>query len=439
MAKPKLGKAKTKQQKALLYWKGINTKTSDILMAEDELKVAVNVDLSKYGIIQKRAGYVQRGDQITASNNILGLLQYYSSGGISQLIAACNDSTDTNLKIVARTQQNYSWTVTTVAKPNAKVEGVNFIDYLFLVGYDSAGDAFIDTLCWNGTISSTATNLTNAPNGKFAVLVNGYLLIMNGQDESSNRSTSRVWWPDPPTTLPLALTWDNTNNWWDFEPHNGEEITGGIANFNRAIIFKNTSTHIFDPVGQDAKMISNSIGCDSHRSIQNVGGFTVFYNRKGVYVTNGSDIQLISNPVEKFIDAINQDNIYDICAGVKDNRYYHLFIGDVTVDEDSYTNCELIYDTTQNSWTVNELANVVTVYCNYIQPTETTSTSTSSSSSSQTTSSSSSSSHSTSSSSHSSSSISSSSSSITTSSISSSTSSATSSSQSTSSSSSSSL
>jgi hypothetical protein len=402
---------KNAKQLPIFYFKGVNTKTSDLLMADDELKEGVNIDLSKYGVIQKRVGYSQRGDQITSNKNILGLMPYYASDGTSQLIAACNDSTDTNLKIVARTQQNYSWTVTTIANPGAKIEGENFIDYLFIVGYDSSSDSFVDTLCWNGTTSSTSTNLTNAPNGKYVILVNGYLLIMNGKDHNSNRSTSRVWWANPPTTLPWSLTWDNDNNWWDFEPHNGQEITGAISNFNKALIFKNTSTHLFDPVGQTSTVISNSIGCDSHRSIQNVANFTIFYNRKGVYATNGQDIQYISAPVEDFINNINQDNIYSICAGVKDNKYYHLFIGDLTVNGTSYTNCELIYDVQQNSWTVNELANVVTVYCNYIQPTATTSTSTSSSSistssssissssSSQTTSSSSSSSETTSSSS----------------------------------------
>lgn len=426
----------SRQQKAILYFKGVQTKTSDILMAEDESKEIVNCDLSKYGIIQKRCGYTQMGDQITSGKDILGLVQYYASDGTSQLIAGCNTSNDANIQISARTQQNYYWNVYNGAYPNSKFEGANFIDYLFLVGYSADDDTFLPTMCWNGTIGSTTTNLTNCPQGKYIVLVNGYLLIINGKDPT-NRFTSRVWWATPPTTYPLSLTWDNANNWWDFEPHNGQEITGATANFNRAIIFKNTSTHVFDPVGQDAKMISNSIGCDSHRSIQNAGNFTIFYNRKGVYATNGQDIQLISNPVEKFIDAINQDNIFDICAGVKDNKYYKLFIGDVEVDGTDYTNCELAYDVLQNAWTVNELANKVTVYCNYVQPVITTTTSSvTTSSSSQTTSSqsTSSSSQTTSSSSHT---TSSSSYTVSSSSSSNTTSSSSSSSQSTSSSSSS--
>jgi hypothetical protein len=121
-----------RQQKALLFWKGVNTKTSDILMAEDELKEGVNIDLSKYGIIQKRCGYVQRGDQITTDKDILGLLQYYASDGTSQLIAGCNREGDTEIQISARTQQNYYWDVLRDAYPNTKFEGVNFIDYLYI-------------------------------------------------------------------------------------------------------------------------------------------------------------------------------------------------------------------------------------------------------------------------------------------------------------------
>jgi len=393
------------KQIPILYFKGVNTKTSDLLMTDEELKEGVNIDLSNYGIIQKRAGYIQRGDQITPDKDILGLVQYYASDGTSQLIAGCNTSDDTNIQISARTQQNYYWNVYNEAYPNTKFEGANFIDYLYIVGYSVSDDTFLPTLSWDGENTKTKdddTNLTDCPQGKFIVLVNGYLLILNGKDHNDERATSRVWWANPPTTLPLALTWDNDNNWWDFEPHNGQEITGAISNFNRAIIFKNTSTHVFDPVGQDAKMISSSIGCDTHRSIQNVGNFTIFYNRKGVYATNSQDIQYISAPVEAFIEAINQDNVFDVCAGMKDNKYYHLFIGDVTVDGTDYTNCELVYDVQQNTWKVNELANTITIYCNYVQPVITTTTSTiTSSTSSITTSSSSSSSESTSSSSES--------------------------------------
>ena len=138
-----------KQQKAILYWKGVQTKTSDILMAEDECKEIINVDLSKYGLIQKRAGYTQMGDQITSDKDILGLLQYYASDGTSQLIAGANDSTDTNIQISARTQQNYYWNVLNAAYPNTKFEGVNFIDYLYIVGYSVDDTTILPTLSWN--------------------------------------------------------------------------------------------------------------------------------------------------------------------------------------------------------------------------------------------------------------------------------------------------
>lgn len=415
------------KQFPIVYFKGIQTKTSDLLMAEDELKEVLNVDLSKYGIIQKRAGYSQRGDVIASDKEVLGLFQYYNTGGDSQLVVGMNSTDDSTLIIRARETQNFNIDVTELAGfEDCRLDAENFIDYLFIVGYDSADDVFIDTGCWNGSAWSTATNLTDAPNGKFIILVNGYLLIINGEDENSNRAPSRVWWPDPPTSLPVTLTWDNDNNWWDFFPDNGEEITGAISNFNKGLIFKNSSIHAFDPVAQTSQVISANIGCDSHRSIQNVNKYTIFYNRKGIYATNGLDLQLISNPVEKYIDAIDQDEIGNVCAGVKENKYYHLFIGDVTVDSTDYTNCELVYDTVQNSWTVNTLNDVIRIYCNYIQPVNTTTTSTTSSSTISVSSSSSSSS---------SSSISSSSSSSSSISVSSSSSSSSSTSQSTSSSS----
>lgn len=387
----------------IVYFKGINTKTSDLLMAEDELKEAVNVDLSRPGIIQKRPGYQQRGNDLTSQ--IRGLFPYYNSNGTAYLVACYDDPNDsTTLLIRARTTWYFSIDVGSLYPyGGAEISAVNFIDKIYFVGWLESQRTRLQVCSWDDT---TFTNgVTDSPSGRYIDVVNGYLCVAN-VTYGAQTGTSRVVWADPPTTLPYAITWDNTNNWWDFEPHNGEEITGIKSNFNRLLVFKNTSTHIFDPVGQDAKMISNSIGCDSHRSIQNIDKFTIFYNRKGVYATNGQEIQLISNPVEKFIQNIDQDNIFDVCAGARDNRYYHLFIGTLTVDGTVYTNCELVYDVLQNSWTTNELAHVVTIYCNYTQPTETTTTSTSSSSSSSSSLTTSSSSMSTSSSSSSSSSIS---------------------------------
>ena len=302
------------QQKALMYFEGVQVKTSDLLMKDTELKEAVNVNLSEYGTIQKRAGYTQVGDTLETGKDILGLFPYYNQDGTNQLIAATNDSTGAHLQVLFRTTQNWGTLQTISSEADTKIEGCNFINYAFVVGYNPTDQTFLDTFSWDGTNYSTSTHLTNAPNGKFIVSCNGYLTVLNGTDHNGNRATSRAWWASPPTTLPLAVSWDNDNNWWDFEPHDGEEISGAIVNFNRILVFKPTSFHLFDPVGQTSDVISKSIGCDSHRSIVNIGPYTIFYNRKGVYATDGGEPQLISEPVVKFIDAILQDNIGSVCG-----------------------------------------------------------------------------------------------------------------------------
>lgn len=91
----------------------------------------------------------------------------------------------------------------------------------------------------------------------------------------------------------------NPSNKVAFEKNDGELIAGIGKILNYLVIFKKTKTYIFDasnPTNTTAKEISNSIGCDSFRTIKSVenGQMLVWLSLEGFAVTDGSSVFLLS-------------------------------------------------------------------------------------------------------------------------------------------------
>lgn len=113
------------------------------------------------------------------------------------------------------------------------------------------------------------------------------------------------------------------------------EITGWTKNNNRLFIFTKNSFYKHD--GSNMILMSDTIGCVSHETIQNIGPWTIWLHSSGVYGYNDNVGQpkLLSRAVQPFIRAINQTNLSKSSAGVV-GRVYKLAVGEIA-DPDSYT------------------------------------------------------------------------------------------------------
>lgn len=105
-------------------------------------------------------------------------------------------------------------------------------------------------------------------------------------------------------------------------------ITGYGKNNNRLFIYTRNSFIKWD--GGNLIPISDTIGCVSHETIQNIGSWTIWLHDTGVwgYNDNTGDFKLLSVAVQDYINAINQSNLKFASAGVV-GKVYKLSVGEL--------------------------------------------------------------------------------------------------------------
>lgn len=140
---------------------------------------------------------------------------------------------------------------------------------------------------------------------------------------------SRFWNTDYRT--PETADWENIPASRETKP----EFTGHIKNNNRLFLFTKNSFLKWD--GANKIVISDSIGCISHETIQNIGSWTLWLHTTGVwgYNDNTGQLKLLSRAIDPYIKAINQTNLPKASAVVV-GRVYKLALGEL-LELDSVT------------------------------------------------------------------------------------------------------
>lgn len=107
------------------------------------------------------------------------------------------------------------------------------------------------------------------------------------------------------------------------------EITGWGKNNNRLLFFTKNSFYKFD--GANMIQVSDTVGCVSHETIQNIGPWTLWLHNTGVWGYNDNssgEPKLLSRSIQPYIDAINQTNLSKASAGVS-GRVYKVAVGEL--------------------------------------------------------------------------------------------------------------
>lgn len=133
---------------------------------------------------------------------------------------------------------------------------------------------------------------------------------------------SRFWNTDDPT--PESADWFKVPPGKESSP----EFRGWGKNNNRLFLFTKNSFLKWD--GANLITVSDSIGCVSHETIQNIGSWTIWLHTTGVwgYNDNTGQLKLLSRAIQPFIQAINQSNLRFASAGVV-GRVYKLSVGEL--------------------------------------------------------------------------------------------------------------
>ena len=344
---------------------GMNTRTSVFTVKPNELKLGRNVTLEQLGSIRKRSGY-GGGITIQANKEILGLYEFViTSTGAKYLLAISNNSGDT--AAVMKYSSDFLTFTThpdsdlSALQENAKYEFANFIDLCFVAGYSADDSTFQQVFTISGILNGdydASSFVTGAPNAKYIIQSNDRIFLVN-----TSNSSNEYFWSDLPAGSPGAwtLTWTSTNS-NRVETNDGEELAGVGKNFNRVLLFKNSSIHKWDADNEQLIRESGSIGSTSHRSIKNLGGSTVFYrNGFGFYEYAGQEPFLISRKIDDWIGAIS--NVADV-ASFTDGTIYQASVGNITIDGRTYNNVAIEYNTVLESWVIKDNfgASVIATY-----------------------------------------------------------------------------
>jgi hypothetical protein len=109
--------------------------------------------------------------------------------------------------------------------------------------------------------------------------------------------------------LPDPCNWDS-DFIDDVEPFDGQGITGLGTVGPYLLVFKQRKAYVLsDPFNRNYRRLSSSIGCASHRSIVETTQGTLFLSEDlGVCITDGSNIQVVSDKIQPLLDQMAHTN-----------------------------------------------------------------------------------------------------------------------------------
>lgn len=133
---------------------------------------------------------------------------------------------------------------------------------------------------------------------------------------------SRFWNTDDPT--PETADWLKVPSGKEANP----QFTGHGKNNNRLFLFTKNTFLKWD--GSNLITVSDSIGCVSHETIQNIGSWTIWLHDTGTwgYNDNTGQLKLLSRAMQPFYQAVNQTNLR-FASAVVSGRVYKQSVGEI--------------------------------------------------------------------------------------------------------------
>lgn len=353
---------------------GLNNVISDEYIANEEASSLENIQFVESGCPAKRNGYAVVGTGLVA--NPKGLASYYVDSAHRYLLTV--DGTD--LKYLNGT----AW---------AAISGATFTSALNTTFVQARGDMYV----WNGTdagakltSSLTLTRPTTTVSAAFGIFYAGKqivagtatnpnrLYVSNSTDASdfTVATGGTAPQPDNSTDAPGASSFVGTPgfseaNIIDISKDDGDKITG-LAKFQeKLIVFKERSIYqmTFDPTSGAPTVVqlNGSVGCVSHRSIENVEDDVYFLSRGGYYALGNQAnystfirTRELSIRIHPIIETIVPANLSNTCSLYSNFVFY----SSVSTGGTTTNNVTLTYDRRFDAWSkwTNVSANAFTEF-----------------------------------------------------------------------------
>lgn len=341
---------------------GLNSGVSDFLLQDSEFVAMKNCYSYKIGELTKCPGYIKIDDVVVADKSVNYLHHYYQPSTKNDYMIAGSDN-GLNYKLQYREEGNWA-DITSgsyTGKAGAEIDMENFIDKVFIVGYDNGTFLANSTITATTKATSDETNLTNMAQGKYIVRYKDSLYVLHTYYDSI-LYPSRVYYSSVPAGG--KIEWDPSGDFIEFGYDDGDEITGGAEALDRLIVFKHRSMWKYD--NSEKKKIAD-IGCDSYRSIIKIDQILYWTNRYGAWRWNGGTPELISLKAQSFFDAIDQSKLGEQVAENYNGYEYRVFIGDITVDGYNYINTWFCWDTRRERCYIRCTKSKAKSVCTYIE------------------------------------------------------------------------
>lgn len=353
---------------------GLNNVISDEYIANEEASSLENIQFVESGCPAKRNGYTAVGTGLVAHPK--GLASYYVDSSHRYLLTVDG----TALKYLNGT----SWT---------GISGATFTTLLNTTFVQARGDMYM----WNGTDAGskltsalTLTRPDTTVSAAFGIFYAGKqivagtatnpsrLYISNSTDASDFTVAigGTAPQPDNSTDAPGAATFAGTPgfseaNIIDISKDDGDRITG-LAKFQeKLVIFKERSIYqmTFDPTSGAPTVVqlNGSVGCVSHRSIENVEDDVYFLSRGGYYALGNQAnystfirTRELSIRIHPIIETIVPANLGNTCSLYSNFVFY----SSVSTGGTMTNNTTLTYDRRFDAWSkwTNVSANAFTEF-----------------------------------------------------------------------------
>ena len=146
-------------------------------------------------------------------------------------------------------------------------------------------------------------------------------------------------------------------NWFDVVTDDNDILTGLGENSAQLLCFKKESLHRYN--GTNLQKVKGVPGTTSQNSVVNIKDHTYYFHRTGIWRYDGVTSELISRPIQDYIDGMSTDMINEVVAWRtgQSKETYRIYIGDVDNNDVGLeiNRCFLDFDTITETWSPGSL------------------------------------------------------------------------------------
>jgi hypothetical protein len=319
---------------------GLVDRYSKIASPQNSASDINNIMFDDRGQLSKRQGYTKNNTAALSGGVITGIGYSGGSSGFFAVVAGSQIFRTGNTLAGSYTNVTSTVTITNASTNlvsftnfNGELIGCNESDPPFRVG--TSGNAF--KLIAVSTVAKTCAGFSN------------YLVVGN-TTEGTTASPNRIRWSDVnnPNSWPA-------NNYIDVEPDDSDGVIALVPFQASLYVFKKRSIHqiiITGLTGAEAfitRPVARGVGAYAKESVEvipNVG--IMFLGQNGIYLYDGSTLDLVSDNVQRTIDGISRTRYaYSVGAVYRQRNQYWLAYTTSTTNQSV-----LVYDYIQKAWTV---------------------------------------------------------------------------------------